>query len=316
MLAAIGVVGAGAVGFVRPRVTDTAGVAHHRHHHVAGARRRHRRLEAGPGGIPNRAARRVAHRDPGHRRPCPDAVQDGHHLLAPVGGRLVADLRPVVVGVWPDHGDRADAGGQRQGAMVVLEQHDALPRRLQRHREVLGAARHPLRPLRIDVGILEQSEQEFQPQYAAHRPVDVLLSDQSALQRLRQALAVPPVARRMVDHAHVGQVLVEPGAQRRCRRLRCVGRHPLRDQVAHRTGVADDNALEAPLVAQQLGQVVGAGRRRIAVIFGTFRHHPLRTLLDRLSPRPQHHLLHLALPYPHAGKVVPALRVAHAGVGA
>ena len=151
--------------------------------------------------------------DPGRRRPCPDAVQDGHHLLAPVGGRLVADLGPVVVGVGPDHRDRADAGGQRQGAVVVLEQHDALPRRLQGDREVLGAARHPHRLLRIDVGILEQPEQELQPQHAAHRAVDILLGDQAAFQRLRQALAVPPVAGRVVDHAHVGEVLVEPGAQ-------------------------------------------------------------------------------------------------------
>ena len=43
-----------------------------------------------------------------------------------------------------------------------------------------------------------------------------------------------------------------------------VGRHPLRDQTARRAGVAEGDALEAALLAQQLVEILGAGRRRVA----------------------------------------------------
>ena len=64
-----------------------------------------------------------------------------------------------------------------------------------------------------------------------------------------------------------------------------VGRHPLRDQTARRAGVAEGDAVEAALLAQQLVEILGAGRRRVAVVLGAFRHHPLGALLERLAGR-------------------------------
>ena len=101
-----------------------------------------------------------------------DAVAHGHDVLQQRARDVVAELVARVVGVRPDHDDRAQALAQRQQAAVVLQQHDAFASRPQGELAVGGGVHQRRRPLRVDERLLEQAQAQLLLQDAAHGTID------------------------------------------------------------------------------------------------------------------------------------------------
>ena len=132
-------------------------------------------------------------------------------------------------------------------------------------------SRSPVRPVRSaaagsgDQPAVEQAELELLPEHAGGRAVDQLLGDVAGGNRRQQRVAVAAGAR---------QLHVKPGRERQRGRAARVGRDPVLElEEGDREVVGDDDAVEAELVAEQVGQQarVGAGGHAVAVDVG--RHH-------------------------------------------
>ncbi len=100
------------------------------------------------------------------------------------------------------------------------------------------------------VGILEQTQALLESEHTAHGRIDLLDRYQTALQRDRQAVAIG------VGH-HVD---VDSRVERQCRCCRQVGRDSVTDELPDRVVVADEDAIETQLAAQQVAQQSGVGR--------------------------------------------------------
>ncbi|GAA0958155.1 hypothetical protein GCM10009550_46340 [Actinocorallia libanotica] len=206
------------------------------------------RLEGGQGGgddVGRVERRRVGSGDP----PRPDRLDRGGHLGG--GHRGVgAEVDAQLVGGGPGDHDPAPARGQRQDA-VVAEQDRAA-----------GGDRAPhlggLRPVRAPAGrgghagTGDQSGPRLDLQHPGHRPVDHPLVQTAARDLLHQVGEVPCL----------GQLGVQPGRERLRRRLARLGGDAVAGpQHVDRLVVADDQAGEAELAAQQPGQQPVVGRR-------------------------------------------------------
>ena len=142
------------------------------------------------------------------------------------------------------------ARGQRQHVAVVLEQHEALQRRLvpdaqvQRRTDVLGAE---LRPLDSVDGV-ESPGTEQRAQRPCHCASDVCLARESVARGVCQ-----PVQQQEAPHLEVGAVIYRPC---RCDRIgRRVGRRP--SHVLHGAAVGGDDGLAVvPLLAQHVVEQV------------------------------------------------------------
>ena len=170
---------------------------------------------------------------------------------------------------------------ERQSA-VVLEENDALLRRLHGHGASLGVVRDFLSVARVGVRMLEEAPQELESQHPPHGRVDLGLCDFPLRQRLRQIGEGLPV-RHVVVHA---------GMQRARGRVRQIAGHVMqRHELLDALVIGDHDALESPLVAQHVGQhpAVGMGRNAADLVVGG-HHHLGVGLLDRRTELRQIHL--------------------------
>ncbi len=194
-------------------------------------------------------------------------------------------------------------GCQRQDAVVVEDGHRLL-RHLARERDRFGSLQRQLAV--VGIGLLEQAHAEFLAQAPAHRRVDGFDVDQPAVERLRQ------VGRAIV----AGQFDVEPGIEGERRGLGPVGGDAV---VGVQQGDADvvghDDAVEAPFVAQHLGQQVARGVQRLVVDVVVGRHDRAGIgELYRHLERQQEVVVQLAPAEMDRGVIAPAFGEGMAGV--
>ncbi len=189
-----------------------------------------------------------------------------------VGEGVAAHERGGVGGAGPDDGDAPQGGAvraaQRQRGAGV-EQHDGALGQLTRQGPVAGGVEVPVRgvgdgalrcPLRV-----EQAELDLLAQQPSGGPVD---------QRLGQVAPADPFHQAGAEADGVGQLHVHAGLESQRARLVGVG-----GDVVHRGEegdgpvVGDHGALEAPLVAEQVGEQPAVGPGRHAVHVGVGVHH-------------------------------------------
>ena len=101
-----------------------------------------------------------------------DSLQDGDHGLGNFPCRVVAELVQGVIRIGTDHGNRLEILLQRQEILLILEQHDSFS--CGSESEILMRLRmYDLQCLlRVDIGMLEESETKFFPQDPAHGEID------------------------------------------------------------------------------------------------------------------------------------------------
>ena len=157
----------------------------------------------------------------------------------------------------PDDRHTAQVRGERQDP-VVLHEDDRSPReRLGDPRLVCGKVGHGGRFGQRDHGLLEESQSELHTKRPLHREVEERSVDPPVSQRLQQRLAVGDRARQLGVDAR-------PQAQRGGR-AQVTGQLVLRGEHLDPGVVGGDDAVEAPLVAQDRGQQLVRGMARHAV---------------------------------------------------
>ena len=277
-------------------------VAEHDDGHVRAGRRAHRLVDAGPLFGGQRFGQDLDLRPVGARGVHAPGVADldaiaelgadaFEHGDGVAAGRAVVALRiVVVVGVGADHRDGLQVLAQRQRVAIVLQQHQAFARSLQRDGAMSGRVHQPQRGVgAADVGAVEQAEQELDPQDLAHAPVH---------HRHRQRAVAQGFAQRQHVLSWRGEVGtdVEPGLGRLARGVLLVGGdRVLVVQVLDRVAVGHHVATEAELVAQALGQPVAAAADRHAVVIVVGAHHAEHAgLAHRRGERRHVHVLDLA----------------------
>ena len=185
-----------------------------------------------------------------------DPLPERDRLVAVGGHGPGAVHRSGVVRKRPHHGD-AGVLAQRQHA-VVLQQHQALLRHFPGESPVLRGIDLRRKALLVEIAerILEEAQAVFRLQDAAAGTVDVGFADaplcQGLLQRAHEAVGI---------HVHVQA------------RLQRTGGHflqvadPVGHLLHHGGGVGDDEAVEAPAVAEQLLHQVTVHRSGDALEF-------------------------------------------------
>ena len=200
---------------------------------------------------------------------------DRDHVARDIG--IAADRGVLRVGAEQQHlADPVRLQGQQ--VLVVLEQHRAAAGRLARQFDRIRGRGQGLGPGRVRVRVLEQPGVELQLQDAAHAGVDLLDRDPFFAHQVGQR----EVAQR------VRGLDVDAGLDRLQRRLLVAGGQAVaRDQFLDPHVVRHRGALEAPLLAQDVGQEPAAGVRRQAVDLVIRGHHGrnLRFLDDLLERR-------------------------------
>jgi len=182
----------------------------------------------------------------------------GQHV---VGEGVAAEERLRVIRTRADKRDRC-VGGQRKHALRFAEQDDGalgepagdVP--IARRVEVDGPGR-----FRSPV-LVQEAQLRLLPQHPPDRAVDELLVDRAGPDLVEQVLAVAE---------RVGQLDVDPGAQRECARIAVRGGHAVhRREERDRPVVGHDGALETPVVAQDSGEqgLVGTGGDAVDVVVG------------------------------------------------
>ena len=164
--------------------------------------------------------------------------------------RAATALRAAVTGVRADQRNAPCRCWQRQHATVVLQQHRPSCRRPPDDRSCLRVVGGDLR--RAGVG---GARPVGEGEHTGDRAVEIVDGHVAALQGGAQVLAA--------SSWRAGHLHIEPGEQRLGRAVRA-------------EPVADDEAVEAPLVAQQLGQqpvVLAAERAVEAVVAGHDHAH-------------------------------------------
>ncbi|MNI67125.1 hypothetical protein D3C73_1227370 [compost metagenome] len=135
---------------------------------------------------------------------------------------------------------------------------------------------------KVGVRVFKQAHIIFGIQHVATGTVDVTFRYQPVLHQPRQVLVVIFVA-----HAHI-----DTGGDRQAYRIARVCGHAVFDQLFNRTVVTDGDALEAPLVAQQIFQQPGVSGSRNAVYRIERDHHPTAAGVNRGLIRRQVVLVH------------------------
>ncbi len=226
---------------------------------------------------------------------CSRAVDD----LEVRGVVVVALGEAGIVGRGTEHRDPTEPRRVEGNRAVVVDEHEGLQRCASGEAPSrVGAERRRRRRL-VDERVLEQPERERVAQDAAHGEIDHRLGHHARLDERRQ----------LGEAVERRELLVEPGDQR----LR--GRHPLGGcdpvvgpEQVDREVVGHDGAVEAELVAEQLGQQrprPGGGEpvdRRVAV-----HHRRQIRVADRGGERLGVDLAQLARAEVHGCVVHPAL---------
>ena len=139
-----------------------------------------------------------------------------------------------------DHGDRSLAP-ERQHVAFVFQQYEALARDTARLGAVCGRIdlRGGALRIAVTVGIVEKSQLEFRFEHQAARAVDIGQRDTPLFERLLQGSQIT-----LAHHVHVDTRL--DGARRHLFQIA----QTVRDHLVDARVVRDDEALEAPLLAQ------------------------------------------------------------------
>ena len=194
--------------------------------------------EVAAGGI-GRRRRRPPRRAAGCRRAtsacprrCPRAACGPE--LVPGAGRERADDR-----------DGPRAGRERQDVVAVLQQHErSRARPSAPPGAIRGVGNTASTRLASTSGSLEQAEAELDAQHAADRLVDGRLRHAPGPHLVGEVAVVEPG-----HHVHV-----DAGEDGLAGRLGAVGRDAVADELVDRRPVRHDEAVEAPLVAQHVGE--------------------------------------------------------------
>ena len=141
--------------------------------------------------------------------------------------------------------------GDRQDVAAVLQQHEGFARHL-----AGGLARFRRREGRVEMGridvrAVEQADAELGAQHPPDRLVDHAFRHPAGAHLVGQVLDVE-----LAHHVHV-----DAGEDRLARGLGAVRRDAVVDEFADADPVGGDEAVEAPLLAQHVGQKPGIGRR-------------------------------------------------------
>ena len=157
----------------------------------------------------------------------------------------------------PDQRNTLAALLQRQHVAVVLQQDDGAARAVARQRVVRRNVRlvRLARGVQAAVGIVEQARRRLHVQHAAHRLVDLGHRQPALLHQRGHVVGV---------HAAL-QAHVQAGRQGLLRRIGLIGGIAVGDQFQVGRVVGDDEALELPLAAQDVGQQFAVGGRGHAV---------------------------------------------------
>ena len=200
--------------------------------------------------------------------------EDGRGLLLPPRPGPRAEGRDRVGRERADDGERAQVAAERERgrpaarSAVVLEEHDRLAGHVAGEGAVgVGEERGRLAGL---VGVAERVVEEARAALDAEHASDGLVDDRqrerAALDERGQGSGIDPV-----DHAHV-----DAGHEGAAAGLGAVGRDPVPHQLADGRVVGDDEPVEAPLVAEDVGKEPLAARRRDAADLVERRHQRLR----------------------------------------
>ena len=186
----------------------------------------------------------------------------------------------AAVGVGSNHGDGLDGVRVERGDLVlVLEQRDGLARGLQRQFAMLVAAHHALGLIGIDIGIVEQPHLELPEEHGRDQLVELLLLEHALPHQLHQVQVAVRLRQLDVDarlNREPARLLFVFGDEVAVR-VRTVAEFP--DGVV----VRDDEALEAPLLAQHVAQQPLVGVRGNAVDFVVRGHHVMAPASRRAS---------------------------------
>ena len=161
-------------------------------------------------------------------------------------------ISPARVGERADERDAARRGGQRQGVVAVLQEHERAGGGVAGGGAPRGAAGGRLRvgAGAAAVGVVEEAEAALEREDAGHGGVDGVDGHEAAAQRLGEA--APVGERHHVD--------VDAGVQRQRGGLGGVGGDAVADELADGAVVAEDDAVEAPFLAQGAGEQRAAAR--------------------------------------------------------
>ena len=146
-----------------------------------------------------------------------------------------------------------------------------------RRRQVRGGELRVLHPVGIGQRVGEHAGQVFQGQYVAHVVVDGRHADLAAPHEGRPVVRVRGV---LAGHLHA-HLDVHARGQREPRGIRPACRVPEGFEFLDRLVVADDRAVESPLVAQDRREQVGVRAGRYAVERVERAHHRRRARVDR-----------------------------------
>ena len=185
-------------------------------------------------------------------------------------GELV-DLRPI----------------ERQGGLVVLQQDERCPRRLERERLRVGRVRDTLGFVRIRIRMLEEAGEELEPQHVPGRGIHEPFVETARLHFIHQ---------RQIRFA-IRQFEIDARRDRQtCRLVHRAGDLVAIEKLLDRVVVGDDKALKAPLLPEDALQQELAGRRGDTVDLVVRRHHRHHVaFLDRSLEGPQQLFAKLAL---------------------
>ena len=173
----------------------------------------------------------------------------------------------------PDQRDLLAGAGQGQQLILILQQHDRPACRVARHLQMRGRAHLRLFPAWVDAtkGIVEQTQLGLERQNAPHRLVQPRHRHLARLHQPGQMLHVETRLHRHVDARQESEL----------RRLPLVRRKAVGDQFHVAGIVGHDQAIEAPLVAQNVRQQPVIGGCRHAGQFVERRHDRRRVRVER-----------------------------------
>ena len=160
---------------------------------------------------------------------------------------------------------------------MVVQQHHGTAGHGPRRRQVRGRELRVLHPVGIGQRVGEHARQVFQGQYVAHVVVDGRHADLAAPHEGRPVVRVRGV---LAGHLHA-HLDVHARGQREPRGIRPACRVPEGFEFLDRLVVADDRAVEPPLVAQDRREQVGVRAGRYAVERVERAHHRRRARVDR-----------------------------------
>ena len=233
-----------------------------------------------------------------HRRDLESHLGAGVVREHVVGERVAAHEGLRAVGVGPEHGDPTRFGAERQHP-VIGQQHRALLGEPARDAAVRRAVEVDLTGRAVEVGV-EQTQLLLLREDAGHRPVDHRLVEEARPHPLDQGGV----------GVQGGQLDVDAGLERELRCLTGVGGDLVhRLEEGHGEVVGDDDPVEAPSVAQELGEVFAGCRDGHPVDLGVGVHHRAHAAVtDRHLERRQEDVRHLAGPRVYGRMVAPCLR--------